>query len=308
MTDIEKLFRPRAADAHKGTFGHGLLIGGSYGMAGAAVLGARAALRSGAGLVSVAIPPENISIIQTSVPEAIMKIYDTCPKNLEKYNAIAVGPGISTNERTFSMLRLLLKNNQRPMIFDADAINIIAAEPTLLSLITAGSIFTPHIKEYERLMAAARLDTTATSDAARADAAKIETANVDTAKVEAAVVQQAFSNRFGCVVIRKGVPNTITVPNCEPTVIKTGNPGMATAGSGDVLTGILLGLTAQGYNAHDAAILGVYIHGSAGNLAAAALSQTSMIASDIIEYLPQVFLQIEKRANHFLRDSAPSAE
>ena len=210
MTDIEKLFRPRAVDAHKGIFGHGLLIGG-----------ARAALRSGIGLVSVAIPPENISIIQTSVPEAIMKIYDTYPKNLEKYSAIAVGPGISANERIFSMLQSLLKNNPRTMIFDADAINVIAAEPSLLSLITAGSIFTPHAKEYERLMTAAeKFDATLKS-------------------------QQAFSDRFGCIVIKKGVPNTVTAPNREPTIIKTGNSGMATAGSGDVLTGILLGLTAQ---------------------------------------------------------------
>jgi NAD(P)H-hydrate epimerase len=272
MTDIEKLFRPRAVDAHKGIFGHGLLIGGSYGMAGAAVLGARAALRSGIGLVSVAIPPENVSIIQTSVPEAIMKIYDTYPKNLEKYNAIAIGPGISTHERTFSMLQSLLKNNPRPMIFDADAINIIADEPALFSLITEGSVFTPHAKEYERLMtAAAKFDATPK-------------------------LQQAFSDRFGCVVIKKGVPNTITAPNCEPVIIKTGNPGMATAGSGDVLTGILLGLTAQNYNARDAAVLSVYIHGLAGNIAAAAFSQTSMTASDIVACLPQVFLQLENNS------------
>jgi NAD(P)H-hydrate epimerase len=169
------------------------------------------------------------------------------------------------------MLRLLLENNQRPMIFDADAINIIAAEPSLLALVAKGSIFTPHIKEYERLMTAAAVF-----------------------EPSAAANQQAFSNRFGCVVIKKGVPNTITVPDREPIIIKTGNPGMATAGSGDVLTGILLGLTAQGYNACHAATLGVYIHGWAGNLAAAALSQTSMTASDIIEYLPQVFLQLEQ--------------
>jgi NAD(P)H-hydrate epimerase len=274
MTNIKKLFRPRAVNSHKGMFGHGLLIGGSYGMAGAAILGARAALRSGIGLMSVAIPPENISIIQTSVPEAMIKIYNTYPKDLERYTAIAAGPGISTHERTFSMLRLLLENNPRPMIFDADAINIIAAEPALLEFVQKGSIFTPHLKEYERLMAAA---------------AKfgLKQVGYDTAG------QQAFSDRFGCVVVKKGVPNTITAPDCEPTVIKAGNAGMATAGSGDVLTGIILALVSQGYPACEAAVLGVYVHGMAGDLAAAALSQTSMIASDIISCLPKVFSHFE---------------
>jgi NAD(P)H-hydrate epimerase len=262
------IFKERSLDAHKGMFGHGLLIAGSYGMAGAAVLGARAALRSGIGLVSVAIPPENISIIQTSIPEAMVKIYDTFPKNLEKFNAIAVGPGISTRERSITMLSLLLENNSRPIIFDADAINILAENPELLNKITKDSIFTPHQKEFERLIQGAGFSNTS-------------------------IAQQEFSEKYGVVVIKKGVPNIITIPSHNEVLIKSGNPGMATAGSGDVLTGILLSLISQGYSAAEAAVLGVYIHGAAGDKAAALKSKTSMIASDIIECLPDVFKSLE---------------
>jgi NAD(P)H-hydrate epimerase len=263
------IFKERSLDAHKGMFGHGLLIAGSYGMAGTAVLGARAALRSGIGLVSVAIPPENISIVQTAVPEALVKIYDTYPKNLEKYNAIAVGPGISTKERSVTMLSMLLENNVRPMIFDADAINILSENPELMSKVVKDSIFTPHQKEFERLMQGANLDPMAETS------------------------QREFTERYGAIVIKKGFPNTITIPNHSDVIIKVGNPGMATGGSGDVLVGIALSLLSQGYSAGETAVLAAYLHGTAGDKAAALKSKTSMIASDIIDCLPDVFKSLE---------------
>jgi hydroxyethylthiazole kinase-like uncharacterized protein yjeF len=273
-TIIHSIYKPRNRFAHKGNFGHALLIAGSYGKIGAAVLAANACLRSGAGLLSCHIPKCGYDILQTTIPEAMVmtdfnssfntKIDD----DLTKYETIGIGPGIGTVSETKILLKEIFDSYRHPLILDADALNILATQKDLLKLIPAGSILTPHPKEFERLFG--------------------ETEN-DFHRIQLALVK---AKELNIVIVLKGHHTLITTPDGKSFFNNNGNAGMATAGSGDVLTGILTGLLAQGYSSVDSAILGVYLHGLAGDCAAKKMSEEAMIAGDIIENLGEAFIQI----------------
>ena len=269
---VRPMLKSRSPEAHKGDFGHALLYAGSLGMAGAAVLSARACLRSGVGLLTVCTPSCNNDILQISVPEAMTIPSDDLYANtdLSRYNAVGAGPGLGKGESQTAILEKLLKSASYPMVLDADALNIISLSRYLLEYVPAGSVFTPHPGELRRLTG----DFTSWSDMI----------------ANAAIL--AKENNITIVV--KGAPTVTVSPTGELYVNTTGNPGMATGGSGDVLTGIVLALLAQGYTPDDAAIIAVYIHGLAGDIAAHDFSMTAMTSADIANSLPKAWLQTEK--------------
>ena len=269
---VRPMLKSRSPEAHKGDFGHALLYAGSLGMAGAAVLSARACLRSGVGLLTVCTPSCNNDILQISVPEAMTIPSDDLYANtdLSRYNAVGAGPGLGKGESQTAILEKLLKSASYPMVLDADALNIISLSRYLLEYVPAGSVFTPHPGELRRLTG----DFTSWSDMI----------------ANAAIL--AKENNITVVV--KGAPTVTISPAGELFVNTTGNPGMATGGSGDVLTGIVLALLAQGYTPDDAAIIAVYIHGLAGDIAAHDFSMTAMTSADIANSLPKAWLQTEK--------------
>lgn len=269
--DISPMLKSRNIYGHKGQFGHVLLVCGRVGKMGAAVLGARASLRSGAGLVTTHIPKGGNIIIQTSVPEAmtepdVSEEMFTTHGDLTPYNSIAVGPGIGQSDETAKALKHLIQNAGIPVIFDADAINILSENKTWISFLPKGSILTPHPKEFERLVGK-------TFD-----------------HFERNQVQRDFSKKYGVYVILKGAHSAITSPDGQCYFNSTGNPGMATGGSGDVLTGILAGLKAQGYSSLETCLIGTYIHGLAGNFAALECGYEALIAGDIVENMGKAFL------------------
>ncbi len=271
--DAVQLLKLRNKFDHKGTFGHALLIAGGYGKMGAALLAAKAVLRSGAGLVTAHVPKTGYAIIQTSLPECMVSIdvNDEVfgkPPELGVYSAIGVGPGIGTHKTTQNALKLLIQNSSKPLLFDADAINILGENKTWISFVRSGSVFTPHPKEFERL------------------------AGKSSDNFERNTLQREFSIRHKVYVVLKGAHTCISTPDGECFFNSTGNPGMATGGSGDVLTGIILGLLAQNYHPQEACILGVYLHGLAGDIAAKQKSQQAMIAGDITEGLVRAIKKI----------------
>ena len=273
--DCRPLLKTRPKFSHKGTFGHGLLIAGGYGKMGAAVLAAKAGLKSGAGLITAHIPEKGNTIIQTAVPEAMVnidpdkKFFSEVPQ-LAKYNAIAIGPGIGTGKVTEKALKALIQNTAVPLIFDADASNILSENKTWIPFVPPGSIYTPHPGEFQRLIGKASDD------------------------FERNKMQRDFSIKNQAYVILKGAHTAITCPDGSCYFNSTGNPGMATGGSGDVLTGILLGLRAQGYSPKTASILGVYLHGLAGDIAAEKKGYESLIAGDIIDNLGRAFKKLHR--------------
>lgn len=265
------LLKPRKKFAHKGNFGKVLLIAGSKGKVGAAVLAARACLRAGAGLLTVYVPGVGLDVLQTAVPEAMVltdrqaDYLTSLPDDLSDFDTIAIGPGIGQHPETLVMLSHLLASAERPMVIDADALNLIASKPELLGSVPAGSILTPHPKEFQRM------------------------AGNYSDSFDRLEKQQQLAAKYNLNVLVKGAHSTIIDPMGVAYFNSTGNPGMATAGSGDVLTGVVTGLLAQGYSASNALQLGVYLHGTAGDLAASRLGQPSLMASDIIEELPRAF-------------------
>lgn len=277
--DIKNIYSPREKFSHKGTYGHALIVAGSYGRAGASVLSAKACLRAGAGLVTVHVPKCNYQIVQTALPEAMADIDGgeniiNSIINTENYNAIGVGPGIGTDEGTQNIFKVLIQNTHVPLVIDADAINSLAENKTWLPFLPAGSILTPHPKEFERLCGK-------TSD-----------------EMERYQLQKNFSVKHNVYVVLKGAHTCISTPEGEMHFNSTGNAGMATAGSGDVLTGIITALLAQGYNSFESCVMGVYLHGLAGDVAADKFTQEAMIASDIIECLTDGFKQISSTQPH----------
>lgn len=267
-----KLLVKSKAD-HKGTNGRALLIAGSYGKMGAAILASKAAMRSGLGLLTVHTPHCGYSILQTAVPEVMVspdptEFYFGEVPATDNYNAIGIGPGLDIKEKSVVALKELLTKVDQPMVLDADALNILALHPALIESIPENSIITPHFKEFERLLGAW------TDDLARIDK------------------QIAFAKKHHVIVVYKGPNTTIVNPEGEVYFNTTGNPGMATAGSGDVLTGIITGLLGQGHPPLEAAKLGVYLHGLAGDIAVEDIGKHSLMASDINEYLPNAFLHL----------------
>ncbi len=277
--DVVERLLPRGADAHKGSMGHALLVVGSYGMAGAAVLAARACLRSGAGKVTVHTPHRNNDIIQIAVPEAIVS-HDIDGQHLtqalatDAHNAIGIGCGIGQHADTAAALHALL-SSRLPIVIDADGLNILAANKEWLQQLPAGTILTPHVGEFERL-AGRRFG--GGSEATEADRQRAAGA-----RLTAAV---SMARRYKIHILLKGHHSALCLPNGRALLNTTGNAGMATAGSGDVLTGIITALLARGYKAEDACVIGMYAHGMAGDLAASDLGQEGLVASDIVTYLP----------------------
>lgn len=280
--DIVSYLKTRPAFSHKGRFGHSLIIAGSYGKIGAAVLSAKACLRTGVGLLTAAVPKCGYEIMQTSVPEAMV----TCSKDKfvledievsDKYNCVAIGPGIGTSASAELLLMDILKESSKPVILDADALNIVARKPKLLAFIPENSILSPHPGEFERLVGSWK------NDYHRLD------------------LLIEFASKYSLFVILKGKYSTLACPSGEIFFNSTGNAGMATAGSGDVLTGILCSLLSQGYTPKIAAIFGMFLHGLAGDMASAEKSQASLIAGDIIEAIPKVYKRLLRQKHQIGR-------
>jgi len=267
---IRSLIKPRQCFSHKGTFGHGLLISGSYGKMGAAILASTAALRSGIGLLSTHIPRLGYDIIQTAVPESMVSIdrsdiiFTEYPE-LSNFDAIGVGPGIDTKQNSTRALSELLDECEKPLVLDADALNIIGENQKMVKKLPKGCILTPHMKEFERIFG-------------KSDGS-----------FNRNEMQRAFSQEQAVVMVLKGAYTAITDVDGRCYFNPTGNPGMATAGSGDVLTGIILSLLSQGYTSLHAALIAVYMHGLAGDLAADELGQEALIAGDIVRFLPNAW-------------------
>lgn len=271
---IHSIYRPRQRFSHKGSFGFAGLIAGSYGMMGAAVLSAKACMRSGVGKLRCHIPETGYDILQSAVPEA-MCITDSGNRFHSKlsgwspYETCAVGPGLGS-EVPATLLQDLLDKKPSRLIIDADALNLLSDNKHLYPKIPPNTIITPHPKEFERLFGE-------TPD---------HFARLQLARQKAQELQ--------IYIILKGNYSFIATPGGRGYFNPTGNPGMATAGSGDVLTGILLGLSGQYPDAAQVAILGTYLHGLAGDLAAAEKSEEAMVAGDIIDFLPGAFKAIKK--------------
>lgn len=274
--EIRNLIKPRLKFDHKGSYGHALLVAGSFGKIGAAVLSAKAVLRSGVGLLTVHVPKCGYPIIQVSVPEAMASV-DSAEEVItniphpEKYSTIGIGPGLGTDQKSVEAIKNLLKIFRKPMVFDADALNIFSTNKDLMQSIPGGSILTPHPKEFERLVG--RWE----NDFQRLDK------------------QKELAAKLKSVVVLKGAYTSIATPNGEIYFNPTGNQGMATGGTGDVLTGILTGLLAQDYSPEQAAVIGVFIHGLSGDVAKQEKGMISLISSDLVEFLPQAFLRVTNK-------------
>ncbi|MBV2247392.1 MAG: NAD(P)H-hydrate dehydratase [Lentimicrobium sp.] len=273
--DCVQLYRPRSRFVHKGNFGHALLLAGSTGKYGAAIMAALACLRSGVGLLTAHLPINGFDIMQTAVPEAMVSIdnednYLSVLPDLAPYSVIAAGPGLGMEAETQSMLKLLIQQTRVPLILDADALNILSENKTWISFLPEGTILTPHPGEFDRLAGKA-------SD----PFARLE-------------LLQAFATRYNLNVVLKGAYTATATPLGNVYFNSTGNPGMATGGSGDVLTGIITGLLASGYTAGEACVLGVWLHGKAGDMAAKTLGHEALLPTDIIRYLGKAFRKISK--------------
>lgn len=268
--EAQKIYKQRQKFDHKGIYGHSLIIAGSYGKMGAAILSTKSAFRIGAGLVSCYIPKSGNNILQTALPEA-MTISDAENDFISDISidfeptAIGVGMGIGKRKETVSALEKLFSKTKVPLVIDADAINCISENKKLLKLLPKNSILTPHLGELERLIGAWD------NDYDRLDKVR------------------AFSKKHEIVAVIKGA-HTISVFDDKIYVNTTGNPGMATAGSGDVLSGVVTGLLSQGYDPLTAAIFGVYLHGSAGNIASQEISYEAVMAGDICDSLGSAYI------------------
>ena len=270
---IRDLLPRREKFAHKGTFGHALVISGSYGMMGAALLAGEACLRSGTGLVTLHVPRKGYHIIQTGFPEAIVsldqsEILFSEPPDLKPFTAIGIGPGLGCKPNSGKGLKMILEQAEVPLVIDADGLNILSQHPEWYELIPPGAILTPHPKEFDRLAGESRT------------------------AFERHIKQKEFARKHKVIVVLKGAHTGIASPDGSYCFNTNGNPGMATGGSGDVLTGLITGLLAQGMSSLDAALAGVYIHGLAGDLAAEDMGQEALIAGDMIRCLGRAFNEI----------------
>lgn len=260
---LASIFKPRPNDSHKGTYGHALIIAGSKGKFGAAVISAKACLRTGPGLVTVSVPKKANAIFHTAVPEAML-----CGRDHKKFpetcSGIAIGPGLGTSSKAKKLLLQLLQDFKGPMVLDADALNIIALNPEMLFKLPADIILTPHPKEFDRLFG----PSSTTED-----------------REQKAI---NLSLQFAWTIVLKGHETMIT-RNADVFRNTTGNPGLAKGGSGDMLTGMIAAFLAQGYNSLDAANFAVFLHGLAADITLRNQSKESMIATDVIYNLGAAF-------------------
>ena len=271
--EVRPLLRGRNAFAHKGNMGNALLVAGSYGMGGAAILAARACLRAGAGKVTVHTPKCNNTVMQIAVPEAVVQLdhEETIfseAVDTEDYDALGIGPGLGRSEATAIALIAQLRRTQCPIVADADALNILANHRAWMQQLPKGMVLTPHPLEFDRM------------NGHCADSYERLTKACDMAE------------RLGAYIIVKGHYSALCAPDGHVAFNPTGNAGMATAGSGDVLTGIITALLARGYRQREACLLGMYLHGLAGDMAARDLGMESLVAGDLIKYLPQAFKRL----------------
>jgi hydroxyethylthiazole kinase-like uncharacterized protein yjeF len=270
---VEQIYAPRKPFANKGNFGYACLVAGSYGMMGAAILSAKACLRSGAGKLTCYICKEGYLIMQTAVPEAMCKMFGNTfikdVENFKNFDAVGIGPGIGKHLSHKELLQKVFKNSKKPVVMDADALNVLSSYYALYKSIPPQSIITPHPKEFERLFGKSK---------------------DDFERIDLALKKAKELNIF---IVLKGHHTLIAAPDGKGYFNSTGNAGMATAGAGDVLTGIITGLLAQTYSSLHACIMGVYLHGTAGDIAAAKWSQEAMVAGDIIDNLGEGFKQFK---------------
>ena len=270
-----QIFRHRNAFAHKGNFGHALMIAGSYGKIGAAILAAKACLHSGVGLLTCYLPRCGYTIMQTALPEAMVMtdendtIVAQLPNEIEKYSVIGIGPGIGTANETQNLISFICRRFKKPLVVDADGLNCLSQQKDLLKQLPPFSILTPHPKEFDRLFGDQPND------------------------FERLTTAKQKSSLHNIIIVLKSHHTAIVTPSGNVFFNNTGNAGMAKGGSGDVLTGIITSLVAQNYSPEQAAVLGVYLHGLAGDFAANALGQQSMTATDIITFLSQAFLSFK---------------
>jgi len=277
-SEIKNLLHERKKFSHKGTYGHLLIIAGSKGMAGAAVLASKAALRSGVGLVTMHGPACNRIILQTKVPEALFESdknenWITQISDLKKFNSLVIGPGIGLQQEVIDFVKDFIVHVNKPCVFDADVLNIISINKKnneLLLFIPYKSILTPHPKEFERLFGR------------------------DENSFDRMLKIQRLTKELKIIIVLKGAYTIIGMPDGNIFFNSTGNNGMATGGTGDVLTGIIGSLLAQNYTSEEAAIIGVYLHGLAGDLALADQSPESLIAGDVVESIGKAFQAIRE--------------
>ncbi len=270
---IKALIKPRNSFSHKGNNGHCLIVAGSYGKVGAAVIASKASLRSGAGLVSIYAPQCAYTILQATIPEAMVitdenEKYITAIPDLNRFTSIGIGPGIGTCEETANALHEIIMTYKKPMVIDADAINILAKHKSWLENIIPGTIFTPHPKEFERLVGPSKNN------------------------FERLALQLDFCKRYQVYIILKGKFTCITTPEGKCYFNPTGNAGMAKGGSGDMLTGMLTALLAQGYSPKDSCIAGTYLHGLAADIAVKKTGEYALLATDGIHHIGKAFLHI----------------
>lgn len=273
--DVRPLLRHRDPFAHKGAMGNALVIAGSYGMSGAAILASRACLRSGAGKVTVHTPKKNYAVMQVAVPEAVMQMdrdeaIFSEPVDTDSFDALAIGPGIGRQETTAIAMIAQLRRTQCHIVADADALNILANHRAWMQQLPKGIILTPHAAEMDRL-----------------------SGNTSNGCFERLANASRLAERIQGYVILKGHYSALCLPDGKVVFNSTGNAGMATAGSGDVLTGIICGLLARGYEPGEACRLGMYLHGLSGDIAAKELGEESLTASDIISFLPRAFNRLD---------------
>ncbi|WP_278423921.1 NAD(P)H-hydrate dehydratase [Bacteroides clarus] len=274
--DVASMLKPRGKFAHKGNFGRALLIAGSQGMAGASVLAARACLRSGVGLLTVHIPFCNNFIVQTSVPEAMTEIdindvRFSCATDTDDYQAVGIGPGLGKAGDTEAALLEQIESCQTPMVVDADALNLLGEHRSYIGRLPKGSILTPHPKELERLVGKCQNS------------------------YERLTKARELARSAGVHILLKGAYSVVIAPSGKCWFNPTGNPGMATGGSGDVLTGVVLALLAQGYDAETVARMAAYVHGLAGDIACKKHGVMGMTAGDIVTCLPPAWRMLEEK-------------
>ena len=273
--DIRPRLLHRDPFAHKGKMGNALIIAGSYGMGGASVLATKACLRAGAGKVTTHTPKRNSLLLQISAPEAIIQfdreetIFSEAV-DTEDFNAVGIGPGLGTSEQTAIAIIAQLRRTQCPIVADADAINILANHRAWVQQLPKDIIMTPHPKEFDRLE------------------------GPSTDSYERLMKARDLAQRLQAYILLKGHHTSLCLPDGHIMFNSTGNAGMATAGSGDVLTGIITGLLARGYKHLDACVVGMYLHGLAGDIAAKELGVESVIAGDLIQYLPYAFKRLNE--------------
>ncbi|MFZ4463645.1 MAG: NAD(P)H-hydrate dehydratase [Bacteroidales bacterium] len=270
---VSKIVHKRAKFSHKGTYGHALLIAGSAGKSGAAILASLSCLHSGAGLLHTHLPKSAVIPLQVNVPEAMISCdpdedYFSQKSDIAAFNAIGIGPGLGTEEKSAHAFKLLIQDARVPLIIDADALNILSENKTWLAFLPKNTILTPHPKEFERLFGK-------TGDS-----------------FERMEVQRSMSVKYGFIIVLKGAHTCISMPDGSCWFNSTGNPGMATGGSGDVLTGLILGLLAQGYSTFEASVLGVFLHGLAGDIAVSENGMESLIAGDIVRNIGKAYMKL----------------